>query len=113
MPTYIITMSWTDQAIQNIRNARERLTYGETLAETFGVEYTHIYMIAGDADLLAIVEAPNADAVAKFVLALSSHANVRTHTWRAWTQTEYLALIDQIPAPNAGPSATLSGLRRP
>ena len=107
MPTYIILMSWTDQAIQNIKDAKDRLAYGRGRAKEFKVRYKEIYMVAGDADLLAIVEARNADAVAQFVLALSSHGNVRTRTWRAWTEPEYLKLISRIPKTDVGPSATL------
>jgi uncharacterized protein with GYD domain len=54
-------------------------------------------MTSGDSDLLAIVDAPSEDDVAKFVLALSSRGNVRTHTRRAWPESEYLKMISELP----------------
>lgn len=97
MPMFMISMNWTDQAIRAIKEARQRAQYGRDLAKKFGVEYKALYMTSGDTDLVAIVEAPNGEAVAKFALALSSRGNVRTRTRRAWTETEYLKLISELP----------------
>jgi uncharacterized protein with GYD domain len=111
MATYIILMSWTDQAIRAIKEADLRLNYGRNLAKQFKVQYKDIYMIAGDSDLLAIVESANGENVAQFALALASRGNVRTRTWRAWTEAEYLKLISDLPKADVGPSAT-GGARR-
>ena len=97
MPTFFISMSWTDQGIRAIKEARQRANYGRELGKKFKVEYKALYMTSGDSDLLAIVDAPNGDDVAKFVLALSSRGNVRTRTRRAWSEAEYLKLISELP----------------
>ena len=97
MPTFFISMSWTDQGIRAIQEARQRANYGRELGKKFKVEYKALYMTSGDSDLLAIVDAPNGDDVAKFVLALSSRGNVRTRTRRAWPEAEYLKLISELP----------------
>jgi uncharacterized protein with GYD domain len=96
MARFIISMNWTDQAIRAIDKARERAQYGRELGKKFKVEYKELYMTSGDSDLIAIVDAPSADDVAKFVLALSSRGNVRTRTCQAWPETEYLGLIAQL-----------------
>ena len=97
MPTFFISMSWTDQGIRAIKAARQRANYGRKLGKKFKVEYKALYMTSGDSDLLAIVDAPSGDDVAKFVLALSSRGNVRTRTRRAWPEAEYLKLISELP----------------
>ena len=97
MQTFFISMSWTDQGIRAIKEARQRANYGRKLGKKFKVEYKALYMTSGDSDLLAIVDAPNGDDVAKFVLALSSRGNVRTRTRRAWPEAEYLKLISELP----------------
>jgi uncharacterized protein with GYD domain len=96
MPTFMISMNWTDQAIRAIKEADKRAKYGRELGKKFGVEYKALYMTSGDSDLVAIVDAANGDNVAKFVLALSSRGNVRTRTCRAWPEGEYLNMISQI-----------------
>jgi uncharacterized protein with GYD domain len=97
MPTFLISMNWTDQAIRAIKQARQRADYGRELGKKFKVDYKALYMTSGDSDLLAIVDAPSEDDVAKFVLALSSRGNVRTHTRRAWPESEYLKMISELP----------------
>ncbi len=96
MPMFFILMNWTDQGIRAIKEARQRAEYGRKLGKKFKVEYKALYMTTGDSDLVAIVDAPNGDNVAKFVLALCSRGNVRTRTCRAWPEAEYLKLISEL-----------------
>lgn len=97
MPTFIISMNWTDQGIRAVKEAHKRKDYGRELGKKFGIEYQALYLTSGDSDLVAIVNASNGDDVAKFVLALCSRGNVRTRTCRAWPEAEYLELISKIP----------------
>jgi uncharacterized protein with GYD domain len=97
MPMFIIAMNWTDQAIRAIKEAPKRAEHGRTLAKKFGVEYKALYMTSGEYDLLAVVDTPNGDNVAKFVLALSSRGNVRTRISRAWTEAEYHKMTSELP----------------
>jgi uncharacterized protein with GYD domain len=96
MATFIISMNWTEQAIKNIKQAPARATYGRNLAKQYNVTYEKLYMTSGDSDLIAIVNAEDGGDVAKFVLALASHGNVRTRTCRAWPEDTYLDLISAI-----------------
>jgi uncharacterized protein with GYD domain len=79
MATFIISMSWTDQAIRKVHEAEKRAHNGKAMAKKFGVDYKHLYMTSGDSDLLAVVEAPNGDNVARFALALSARKCSDTH----------------------------------
>ena len=96
MATFIISMSWTDQAIRAIDKARERAQYGRELGKKFKVEYKELYLTSGDSDLIAVVHASSADDVAKFVLSLCSRGNVRTRICQAWPEAEYLDLISKL-----------------
>ena len=97
MPMFIISMSWTDKAMRKVREAPKRAENGRKLAKTFGVEYKAIYMTSGDADLIVVVDTKHGDNVAKFVLALASRGNVRTHTARAWSEAEYHKMTAELP----------------
>lgn len=55
------------------------------------------YLTSGDDDLLLIIETLNGDNVAKFALAISAQAKVRTRTVRAWPEPEVLKLISELP----------------
>jgi uncharacterized protein with GYD domain len=97
MPTFILSLGWTDQGIRSVKDAPKRSQAARDLAKKVGVEINQVYLTSGDDDLLVIVDAPNGDNVAKFALALSALGNVRTRTARAWPEPEFQALISELP----------------
>jgi uncharacterized protein with GYD domain len=82
MPTFILSLNWTDQGIRKVKDAPKRITAAKELAKKIGIEIKHVYLTSGDDDLLLIVDTTNGDNVAKFALAIGSHGNVRTRTAR-------------------------------
>jgi uncharacterized protein with GYD domain len=97
MPTFMISMNFTDQGIRTIRDAPKRVQAARDLAKKLGMEIKHIYLTAGDSDLVAFVETPNGDNVAKFALTLGSLGNVHTRTGRAWTEVEFMKVVSELP----------------
>ena len=58
MPTFILTINWTDQGIRAVRDAPKRSQAARELAKKVGVEIKEIYLTSGEHDLLVIAEAP-------------------------------------------------------
>ena len=96
MPTFILTLNWTDQGIRAVKQAPKRGKAAKELAKKLGIEVKQTYLTSGEHDLLLIVQSPSADNVAKFALATGSLGNVRTSTARAWSETEYHKLISEL-----------------
>lgn len=94
---FIVTMNYTDQGIRNIKDAPKRADAARELAKKVGVELNEVFLTSGESDLVALVETPNGDNMAKFALALSSLGNVRTRTARAWRLEDYKKLISELP----------------
>ena len=97
MPTFMMSLNWTDQGIRSVKDSPKRSEDARELAKKVGVEIKHLYLTSGDTDLVIFVDAPNGDNVAKFALAVSSLGNVRTRTVRAWSADEYRKLISELP----------------
>jgi uncharacterized protein with GYD domain len=97
MPTFILSLNWTDQGIRAVKDAPKRAQASQELAKKVGVEIKEVYLTSGDDDLLIILDTPNGDNVAKFALALGAQGNVRTRTARAWPQSEFQKLISELP----------------
>jgi uncharacterized protein with GYD domain len=97
MPTFIMSLNWTDQGIRSVKDAPKRSQAARELAKKLGVEIKQIYVTSGASDLLVIVESPNGDNVAKFALAASALGNVRTSTARAWSEAEFGKLLSELP----------------
>jgi uncharacterized protein with GYD domain len=73
------------------------LDAGRELARTFGVEVTDFYMTLGAYDMVARLEAPSDEAVARYIIALGSSGAVRTTTLKAFTEAEYREIIRGLP----------------
>jgi len=97
MPLFIVTINWTEQGIRAVKDAAKRSQAAKELAKKFGAEIKQIYLTSGDSDLLAIIEAPNSDAVAKLAMTLGAQGNIRTRTVRAWTEPEFMKLVSELP----------------
>jgi uncharacterized protein with GYD domain len=97
MPTFICSLSWTEQGIRGVKDAPKRAQAARELAQKVGIDIKEVYLTSGDDDLLVIVDTPNGDNVAKFALALGAQGNVRTRTVRAWSQPEFHKLISELP----------------
>jgi uncharacterized protein with GYD domain len=97
MPTFVCYISWTEQGIRSVKESPKRGKTARELARKLGVEMKHLYLTSGDSDLLCIMEAPSADNIAKFAMAISSLGNVCTRTAMAWSETEYEKLVSELP----------------
>jgi uncharacterized protein with GYD domain len=97
MPTFIITMNWTEQGIRNIKDQPKRAAAARDMAKKLGVDIKQTYLTNGPSDLLSIVESTSGDNVAKFCMAIGQLGNVRTRTVRGWPETEYAKFISELP----------------
>ena len=97
MPTFICSISWSEQGIRSVKDSPKRGKAARELARKVGAEIKQVYLTSGDSDLLVIMEAPSADNVAKFAMALSSLGYVRTRTAMAWSESEYEKLVSDLP----------------
>jgi uncharacterized protein with GYD domain len=97
MPTFILTLNWTEQGIRAVKDAPKRSQAAKELAKKLAVEIKQVYLTSGEHDLLLIVESASGDNVAKFALATGALGNVRTSTARAWSEPEWHKLISELP----------------
>jgi len=97
MATFIVMLSWTDQGIRAVKEAPKRMQAGKEMAKKLGAEVKQIYLTSGDSDLMIIIDAPNGDVVAKMALAIGAQGSARTRMMRAWTESEALKMISELP----------------
>ncbi len=97
MPTFIITMDWTEQGIRAVKDWPKRTAAARETAKKLGIEIKQTFLTMGDSDLLAIIEAPDDGHVAKFCMMIGAAGNVRTRTARAWPEAEAAKLIAELP----------------
>ena len=93
MATFITTIKFTQQGLQNIRKSPKRAAALKSAAKKMGVEVTNIYWTLGDSDGVLIFNAPNEEIATAAMLYLSSQGNVHTTTSRAFDSSEIEKVI--------------------
>ena len=97
MSTHFILFNWTEQGIKAVKASPKRLRAAKRLAKDCGLKFRGFHMTMGQYDGIATIEAPNDEAVARFVLTLGSAGNVRTMTLKGFTEREYREIIGSLP----------------
>ena len=62
-----------------------------------GVHVKQFFMTTGSWDFLAIVDAKDDEAMAKFALTINGFGNVRTESCRAFDEQEFRTLVSKLP----------------
>lgn len=78
MTTYIVLSSFADRAFRGRKDSIDRAHAVREMAQKMGSCVRHIYWTTGGHDVVALLDAPDEEWVAKFALALGHTDNVRT-----------------------------------
>ncbi len=97
MPTYVALYKFTESGIKNIRQSPSRLAKAKKAIKDAGGSLKAFYLTMGRYDVVAIAEWPDDETAAKFLLMQGSEGNVRSETLKAFTETEYRKIIDELP----------------
>lgn len=97
MATYIALVNWTDQGIRTVKESPQRLERVRQLVQQNGGAVREFYLVMGQYDLVAIIEAPSDEAYARIALAIASGGTVRTTTLKAFSEEEYRRIIASLP----------------
>lgn len=68
MQTYICLLRWTNKGLEDIKDSPSRLDAARRAFESTGLTMKAFYMVMGQYDIVAVMEAPNDDSMAKGML---------------------------------------------
>jgi uncharacterized protein with GYD domain len=89
-------INWTEQGIKNVRESPRRLDAAKKQLTDMGGSFKEFYMTMGDADMVAVCDAPDDAVVARFALQLGMAGNVRTRTLKAFPEAAYREIITSL-----------------
>jgi uncharacterized protein with GYD domain len=98
MPTFICLLNWTDQGAKTAKDAGKRYQASKALAEKLGGKVLSSYITTGRYDVIAALDMPDGQAMAKFAIALSASGNARTTTVRAYPPEEFARVAAEAPS---------------
>ncbi len=96
MPTYVVLYRFTDQGAKDIKNSLQRAREARAENERRGFKVHGIYWTQGRYDLVAVVEAPDEQAMMAGLFNINSAGNVRSETLRAFTEAEMEPIIQKM-----------------
>lgn len=96
MATYVLLLNYTQKAIENMKQSPNRLTAAKESARKRGAEIKAFYLTLGQYDAVTIMEAPDDQTVAAWVLETAAAGYVRTQTLRAFDETEYKKITGSV-----------------
>ena len=97
MPTYISLLRFTQQGMENIKDSPARLDDAKKLFQAMGAELKQWYMVMGKYDAVVIAEGPDDETAVKLLMMIGAQDNIRTQTFRAFTEDEYRQIISGLP----------------
>ena len=97
MPTYIRLLRFSEQSMKDMKQMRDRIAAAKKAYRDAGAELKQVFMVMGKYDVVAVVEAPNDECVAKVALAQAALGAFRsTETMRAFNEDEVAKIIDAM-----------------
>lgn len=97
MPTYISLLRYTQQGLASVKNSPARLDAAKEAYRKAGGEMKSFHLTMGQYDMVVVAEFPNDEAIAAMSLALGAAGNIRSETFRAFTETEYRKIVAALP----------------
>ena len=96
MPTFISTITFTEQGIKGIQDTCKRANAFKTAAKKMGVKVIELYWTLGPSDGVVIFDAPDDETATAVMLKVGSQGNVQTQTTRAFTTAEMEKILAAV-----------------
>ena len=97
MPGYISLMKFTPKALADLKGSPNRVNQAKAAAEKLGIKWVGFWATVGEYDAVSIIDAPNDEAASALTLAIVSQGYVTTQGMRAYSETEWAALVKKLP----------------
>jgi uncharacterized protein with GYD domain len=99
MPRFVRLVKFTPEGLKNIKEFSDRFARGRQYLESLGGKIVDIYAVSGPYDLVAILEAPDEQAVMKHGLFVSQTGFVQILTMPATPIVDFMKSLADVPRP--------------
>ena len=91
MPTYLMLTTLTAQGVQTLKANPNRLREVNRDVEELGAKVLHQWATLGEYDFISVIEAPDAETMAKASVELGSRGTTTNHTLTAIPAEDFAA----------------------
>ena len=93
---FVMLGKFTQKRIETIKDLQASIKESRSVFESFGVKITKMVFTMGRYDVIAIVEAPDEEAISKAVLSWGSRGLLRTETLTAFSPESMIKMVKEI-----------------
>jgi uncharacterized protein with GYD domain len=86
----------TQQGVQKAKDIPQRREAARQDAESLGITLREAFLTMGSYDVVLLLDAPDGETLAKFVLKIGMRGNLTTETLRAFTSEEADRVISAL-----------------
>jgi uncharacterized protein with GYD domain len=97
MPLYAVLGKFTDKRMKSIKDITKGLAASKKAMEAVGARMVAHIFTMGEYDVVAIVEAPNDEAMVTAMLDFGRLGVLRTQTLRGFSADDYVSMIQSLP----------------
>jgi uncharacterized protein with GYD domain len=95
MPTYVLLTTLTVQGVQTLKANPDRLRQVNADVEELGAKVLHQWATLGPFDFVNIVEAPDAETIARVSIALAARGSAKLQTLQAFDIDDFLKNVTE------------------
>ena len=96
MPTYLVLAKMTQQGAQGMKDIPQRRQRTREAAEALGITLREGWITMGRYDVVFVLDAPDGETMAKFVMRIGMAGNLSTETLRAFGVSETDDIISAL-----------------
>jgi len=96
MATFVVLAKWTEKSFEAMQDAAAVAEEVKKFVKDMGAEIKGWYLLMGQYDEMCILEAPDAETIAKIAVSLSAKYGGRTETLRAFGEAEAMKLFEAL-----------------
>ncbi len=93
MATFVVLAKWGEKTYGSMQNAPAAAEEMKKFIASKGAQIKGWYMLMGQYDEICILDAPDAETVAKILIPLNAKYGTTTQTLQAFSEAEALALF--------------------
>lgn len=93
MATFVVLAKWTEKSFAAMKDPAACAEDFKKTITAMGAQLKGWYLLMGQYDEVCILEAPNAETVAKILIPLSAKYGGKTETMQAFSEAEAMALF--------------------
>ncbi len=96
MPGYIVLGKSTQQGLSTIKDSPQRTRQARALAEKMGIQVVGVWVTMGEYDMVGVLDAPDDQTMAAFLLESAKLGGLTTQTMRAFSEEEFAQVVSRL-----------------